>query len=269
MKAELFSLHSRMEERHWWFLGRRRIAGALVGHLLPPRSQGVIVDVGCGTGGNLTAWSEEYPCIGIDASAEAIRRARDRNPKARFFTAGHLGDLSKILNQGDLLLLMDVLEHLPDDFLFLSELMSMAKPGAVLLLTVPADMSLWSPHDVSFGHYRRYDRKRLERLWEGLPLTPLLVSHYNSRLYPIVRGIRFLNRIRRKTDGLEGTDFRLPPAPINRVLEKIFAGEAKALVDLLSGKRRQGYPFGVSLIALLRREAGPLQPRHRPVGHDL
>ena len=40
----------------------------------------------------------------------------------------------------------------------LSGLLAAAAPGAYFLLTVPADESLWSEHDESFGHYRRYDR---------------------------------------------------------------------------------------------------------------
>ncbi|MGC4001909.1 MAG: hypothetical protein QM811_01660 [Pirellulales bacterium] len=62
------------------------------------------------------------------------------------------------LRNADLVMLNDVLEHVRDDFLLLSRVMAELRPGAICLLTVPADMALWSPHDVAFGHYRRYDR---------------------------------------------------------------------------------------------------------------
>ena len=65
-----------------------------------------------------------------------------------------------------------------------SELLAAARPGTYFLLTVPADQGLWSEHDKSFGHYRRYDLHRFEQIWQGLPVTPLLASYYNTRLYP-------------------------------------------------------------------------------------
>ena len=46
----------------------------------------------------------------------------------------------------------------------------------------------------------------------------------------------------------------MPAQPVNRLLTRIFSAEGKILADLLEGRRTQGYPFGVSLIAVLRRE---------------
>ena len=84
-----------------------------------------------------------------------------------------------------LVLLMDVLEHVPDDFKFLSELLAASAPGAEFLVTVPANPSFWSAHDESNGHYRRYDMDRFRAGVGGLPVTTLLLSHFNARLYPI------------------------------------------------------------------------------------
>ena len=93
--------------------------------------------------------------------------------------------------------------------------------------TVPADESLWSEHDESFGHYRRYDRARLEGVWAGLPVTTLLVSYFNSRLLPLVRLVRAWNRRRGRAAGRAGTDFWLPSPPVNALLTAIFAGRGR------------------------------------------
>lgn len=270
MQTEQFQLHAEIEGRHWWFVARRRIVRRLVGRVLPPSPETTIVDVGCGTGANVAAFADEYRCVGIDTSDEAIRFARERFPAVRFLVGRAPGDLGPIVSEARLLLLMDVLEHVEDDFAMLSELLASLEPGSHLLVTVPADPSLWSEHDESFGHYRRYERGRLVRVWADLPVTPLLVSCFNARMYPLVRAVRAWNRLRGRASGRAGTDFWLPPGPLNRLLEATFAGEARVLQRVLEGRRTQGYRRGASLVALLRREPGRIDTRSKPddVGAD-
>lgn len=254
MKAAQYAVHAELEERHWWFTGRRRICSALIRRLLPPSRGKVIVDAGCGTGGNIAALAADYSCIGVDPSPEAIALARKRYPGIRFLRGRIPEDLLPLAPSADLFLLMDVLEHVPDDRALLSPVVAAARPGSRFLITVPADTKLWGPHDVSFGHFRRYDRAMLERVWSGLPVTPLLVSYYNHRLYPLALLARRLSRLRGRAWGDAGTDLSLPAPPVNRLLERIFSGETARLMELMEGKRKQGFSNGVSLIALLRRE---------------
>jgi hypothetical protein len=166
-----------------------------------------------------------------------------------------------------LVLLMDVLEHVPDDYRLLSDLLAAIPVGGYLLVTVPAELALWSKHDESFGHYRRYDRQRLARLWEGLPVTPLLASCYNARLYHPIKAARWWNRRRGASFGEANTDFRIPAAPVNRALTGIFAGESKRLLRTF-GTGQFAYSRGVSVIALLRREAGEIIVRNKPEGAE-
>ncbi len=263
MQSPQFQMNSEIELRHWWFVARRRILVSLIARVLPPSLQSIVVDIGCGTGGNIAALAERYACVGIDPSGEAIALARARFPQVRFLAGMAPDDLGEVSRQARLLMATDVLEHVPDDFWLFSRLMAATAPGTYFLLTVPADPALWSPHDESHGHWRRYDRPRFQRLWEGLPVTPLLVSYFNRRLYPLVKLIRMVNRRRGKARGQAGTDFKIPAAPVNRLLTGIFAGESRRLARLLDGRGR-GYAAGVSLVALLRREEGPLSPRRRP-----
>ena len=255
MKSSHFELHADMELEHWWFRARRKIMKELIHKVIAPSREATIVDVGCGTGGNIASLSSEYYCVGIDPSYDGISLAKRRFTNVHFIHGNAPVDLGEIAINADLCLLMDVLEHVRDDFKCFSELVLSLRPGAYVLLTVPADNSLWSEHDVSYGHYRRYDHKSLEILWLGLPVTNLLLSYFNSRLYPIIRLIRRWNQFRGKTIGISGTDLRVPYRPINKILENIFSAESKVLVDLLEGRCARGYSYGVSLIALLRRES--------------
>ncbi len=253
MQREQYQLHADVERRHWWFVARRRIMRGLVREILPPKHGTMVLDVGCGTGGNLAALAEDYRCVGIDTSGDAIALARAGYPDIQFVCDMPSGNrLQELLPKVGLVMLMDVLEHVADDFELLSKLFAHASPGTCFLLTVPADMELWSEHDESFGHYRRYDLQRFRRIWQDLPAEELLLSHFNARLYPLIRHLRRRNRRRGRASGAHGTDLSVPMGPLNKVLETIFSAEQKRLVGVLKGTSRR-YPAGVSLIGLLRR----------------
>jgi SAM-dependent methyltransferase len=264
MQSAQFQLHAQIEQRHWWFVARRQILTAVVNTVLPPAPDTTIVDVGCGTGANLAGLADQYECVGIDASSEAIRLAKDRFPRARFIHGFAPRDLGPIMDRARMVLLTDVLEHVSDDFSLFSELLAAARPGTFFLVTVPADLALWSEHDKAFGHYRRYDRERFEQIWRGLPVAQRFVSHFNSRLYPVVKTIRGWNRWRGRTGGVAGTDFSLPGPLSNFLLTRCFGGERHRLVRLAQGEVVTPYRTGVSLIALLQREAGSVEPRSKP-----
>lgn len=263
MQSEQFHLHAEIEQRHWWFVARRQILQSVIAAVLPPSPDTTIVDVGCGTGANLASLADRYRCIGIDTSAEAVQLAAARFPRARF-VCGAAYRHAEILAAAQLIMLNDVLEHVSDDFRMLSELLSRATPGTYVLITVPADMALWSEHDLAFGHYRRYTPQRLAQVWQDLPVAEMFVSHFNSRLYPAVRAVRRIGRWRGKAAGRAGTDFALPGERTNRALARIFAGEAGKLTALARGDAGRPYAKGVSIMALLRREPGVVEPRCRP-----
>src|SRR5687768_9022062 len=93
MQSAQFDLHAQIELTHWWFIARRRIVRSLVERVVPPSQDSVIVDVGCGTGGNLADLAADYPCVGIDTSAQAIDLARQRFPSAQWLCGYAPGDL--------------------------------------------------------------------------------------------------------------------------------------------------------------------------------
>ena len=264
MKADLFRQHAVYERHHWWFVARRRIVARLVRELVPPSRNHIIVDVGCGTGANVAEFARDYTSIGIDTSPDGIALAKKNFPDCSFKVGYAPEDLGDVAGRADMFLLMDVLEHVRDDVALFTGLMAAAKPGALALVTVPANPALWSSHDVVHMHYRRYTPERIRVLWEGAPLTPLLVTHFNTRLYPVVRLARALANARGRSVGEHGTDLSLPPAPINRMLTGVFAGEtARLLQGLRHTSLDTGRP-GVSLMAVVRRDAGPMTRRERP-----
>ncbi len=265
MQTAQFQLQADVEQQHWWFVARRRILQTLVRQVLPPNPSETIVDVGCGTGGNVAALAGDYRCIGIDPSADAIRLARHRFASVEFVRGLAPLALGRRMREARLVLMTDVLEHIADDFEIFSSLVAETLPGTFFVVTVPAELALWNRHDESHGHYRRYDRPRLAQVWDGLPIEPLLISHFNRRLYPLIKAVRLFNRWRGedRVVGQHGTDLQLPARSINRLLEKTFAGEATTLCRALAGQSR-GYSRGVSLVAIMRRTWGRCTVREKP-----
>ncbi len=267
MRSAQFIVHAAIEEAHWWFMARRHIMMSIIHSLVPPSPQSLIVDVGCGTGGNAAVIAREYECLAIDPEKEAIDYAQKKFPEVRFVLGFAPKDIPEDMKRADIVLLMDVLEHIEDDVYFVQEMMAAMKPGAHLLLMAPADMSLWSPHDAGFEHFRRYDLDRLSLLWKDQPgISVRLASYCNSRLYPLVKLVRFIAKLRKKPFGEGDSDLSLPSKPVNTLLRRIFQSEEPILLEQLQGKRLGGFSKGVSVMAVLTRENAELIPQHKPFG---
>ncbi|MGB0682363.1 MAG: class I SAM-dependent methyltransferase [Magnetovibrionaceae bacterium] len=248
MEASLFDQHAQLEDRHWWFTARRSILSDIVARLVAGIRTPKVLDVGCGTGG-MTAWiGRRWSCTGLDVSEQAISRARLLYPEADFIQGRMPESVEHLAGEADVFMLLDVLEHIEDDRAFLADLVAIMPTGSRLLITVPADPALWSEHDVTAGHVRRYVGSELSALFQGLPLRCDLQTPFNSLLYPIIKFIRQ----RGWKVGQDGSDFSLPSPPVNGTLRMLFAAEGFFIRrGLKTG--RPAFPAGVSLLAVLTR----------------
>ncbi len=254
MDPELSRISAELEKAHWWFTARAAILGEVGRRLVP--GPGRVVEVGCGTGNVLGAFPADWHCVGVDMSPEAIDIARERFPTLDLRVGMAPDDVREELRQADLVLFCDVLEHIEEDVKTLGAVVAEMPEGARVLITVPAWMDLWTHHDVSHGHFRRYEPDRLRALWEELPLQPQLVSPFNWRLYPVVRLIRAIGRARSKTFGPEKTDLFMPAAPVNSILRGIFRSEEGPLLKALDGSRAVPARKGVSWMVVLEKRQG-------------
>ena len=257
-----FDLHADVERRHWWFTGRRRIMQELIRELAGEGA--TVVDIGCGTGANVGSLAGDYRAIGVDASPYAIEHAQRGFPAVEFHCTVDDVLLAELVTQAQVVTIMDVLEHVPDDYEMLSKLLSYAQPGTQFLITVPANLSLWSKHDEVFGHYRRYDAGQLAGVWADLDVECRLLSHFNSRLYPLVCLVRSRKRQREKMADTHDSDLKIPMAPLNAALRAVFSGESRKLLRAMRRKKNMPYRQGVSLLAVLRRGSSDISPRTRP-----
>ena len=227
-----------LDQRHWWYRGRRRVLAELIRRLAMHPENGKILEIGCGTGHNLPmlAGFGDLDALELDDEARAIAERR----LGRSVMSSPLPELAEVADRTyDLIAALDVIEHIDDDEAAVAAIAAKLKPGGKYVMTVPAHAWMWSAHDVVNHHRRRYSKASLKRLIDGSPLRLERIGYFNSLLFPLAAGQRLASKIR----GKDSADVRLPPAPVNAALEAVFAAERHFV-------GRLPLPPGLSLFAV-------------------
>jgi SAM-dependent methyltransferase len=241
MDAQVYARMAELDAEHWWFVARRQILETLIEREIRPPPKARILEIGCGTGHNLAMLGKFGRVEATELNAAARKIATKR--LGRQVRPAALPDLSMFKAKTfDLVALLDVLEHVADDQAALGAIRTLLKPGGKLLVTVPANPWMWTAHDAAHHHHRRYRKRELEAVARRAGLAIDLLSPFNSLLFPPIAAIRLLG----KATGRESADDALPSKPVNTLLRSIFALE-RGLIG------RVPMPFGVSLVAILRR----------------
>jgi SAM-dependent methyltransferase len=149
--------------KHWYY----RAKLAALHRMLAQRDPTLILDVGAGLGffsGSLLESTNAWAATCVDPGYPEDRD-EERIGKPLFFRR------SVDQSDADLVLLMDVIEHVEDDVGLVREYVNKVAPGTRFIATVPAFMWLWSGHDVFLEHVRRYTLPRIERVLQAGGLT--------------------------------------------------------------------------------------------------
>lgn len=243
MDKQQYEILSRVEERHWWYLGMRQIVGSLLERYLDPTREHKILDAGCGTGGMMKYLSRYGRVVGIDMADEALSycRCRDLSNLIR----GSIVQLPFASNSFDLLVSFDVLYHraVIDDRLALREFNRVLAPGGLAVIRVPAFDWLRGSHDAAVHTRHRYARCELSQKLEATGFRLEKVTYVNSFLFPMAAAKRLLEGNRRSLGG----DLELPSQPVNRALTEILKLEA-TLLPLVS------FPWGLSVLAIASKD---------------
>src|SRR5450756_2569965 len=155
MEKHLYREMHEMEDTHWWFRAKRRIALDLVKRHLSCERTPRFLDLGFGTGSMLADIEGLGDVVGMDASEDAIRYASERTGAT--LLQGEIPEsLSRIEGRFDCILMLDLLEHLDDDLVALKATVPLLEPRGIMVLTVPAYQWLYAPRDAYHHHRRRY-----------------------------------------------------------------------------------------------------------------
>lgn len=238
-----------LEDVHWWFVGRRRLALALIDQFIQFEAGARILDVGCGTGGNLQAMAPYGQVHGLDISPIAIDLARLR-PLPCLTQASGLA-IPYPENTFSLVTIFDVLYHrwIIDDTSALGELHRVIKPGGWLLLTDSALPILWSTHDEVYHARQRYTLTIMRTKLRQAGFHQRVCSYANFLLLPIFLFVRLtMDWLPLAGDiDRQGTF----PEWLNWLLTQVRSAEARWL------RRGRSLPVGSSLICLSQKPCVP------------
>lgn len=223
-------------ERHWWWRAREVVILDELHRLKPDGSWGNILDVGCGDGLFFPRLAELGVVEGVEPEASLLSEKGTRGRTIHRVPFDESFDPGKRYN---LILMLDVLEHLRDPTAALQCAERLLKPGGTFLITVPAFMLLWTSHDVLNQHVTRFTRSSFASTAAGSGLSLEKSEYFFHWLFPAKLAARVGELVRGATPKTP----RIPAAPINRLLSWICRVERRLLRPL-------HLPFGGSLLVI-------------------
>ncbi|MEA2449564.1 MAG: hypothetical protein QOG63_1496 [Thermoleophilaceae bacterium] len=241
MRDSEFGAMLALDDRHWWYRGRRLIVRAVLdGVRLAPGAR--LLDAGAGSGRTLDELTRYGSVAGVELNPRGVEAALAR---------GH-GDVRVAPVEAiphpdasfDLVTCLDVIEHTDDDVRSLRELRRVTRPGGAALVTVPAYPRLWSQHDEVNGHRRRYTRRTLRAAAERAGWRVERMTSFNA-VYLLPAAVVRIARRGPRADG-GASELALTPPALNGLLELPLRAEAALIA------RGVRLPAGLSLLALLR-----------------
>lgn len=243
MEAQVYRQIQQIEQEHWWYVARRKIIFDWVLRRARALNRPRILDIGCGTGFNI-----EYlrslgfdRVVGLDLSPDALAFCRSRR-----LTALVRGDATQAPFRAgtfDMILALDLIEHVQADEAAIQGLGTLLSPGGTLVIFTPAFRFLWGHQDEVSHHFRRYTAPELRLKLEGAGLRIEKLTYANTFLMPLVWAGRFVQRLRAAPSPTGMTENTMHPDWSNGLLQSIFAAERPLL-------RVMDLPFGVSLLTL-------------------
>jgi 2-polyprenyl-3-methyl-5-hydroxy-6-metoxy-1,4-benzoquinol methylase len=226
-------------ERHWWWRAREQFVLEVVRRHLSPGGPRSILDVGCGDGLLFDRLADFGEVQGVESDPSLVGPANPHRHRI------HVGPFDASFAPGkhySLILMLDVLEHLPDPADALRRAVDLLEPDGLLVVTVPAFRLLWTTHDDLNHHFTRYTRHRFAVLARGAGVRVIRAAYFFHWLFPAKLVTRLIEGVVRPRPSSP----RVPARWINELLYRLSRLEQRLL-------GRLGLPFGSSLLVVGRR----------------
>lgn len=244
MQQHTYAIMDRVEDSHWWFVGRRAILESFLKQLVQNLKSKVqnpkILDVGCGTGANIEMLSQFGSAEGVDVSDDALEFCRRKGLNVQKGLAESLPFADETF---DITTALDVVEHLDHDIAGLKEMYRVTKTGGYSLIFVPAFMWLWGVQDDISHHRIRYTRKQIVERLEKAGYTVERATYANFTFFAPILGGRTLMKL---TGIKPESENNITISALNGVFGKIFSAERHVLKNF-------DFPFGVSIVIVAKK----------------
>lgn len=243
MKKTEYSRMAEREKTYWWHIGRLKVIQTYLKIGARDKQDVSVLNVGCGTGGTVDTLERFGTVDNVDTSDDAIKFMKqhgyDRVYKIKDI---HLPFKD---NTYDIVGAFDVLEHIDDHVGALKEWKRVLKEDGAIVITVPAYQWLWSDHDVSLHHKRRYTKKLLAAAAHQSGLSVERNSYAIVFSLPLIVTFRLINKILgRKTDS--ETSYVDVPSWVNAMFAGLLSIEGRI-------HRHVSFPAGTTVVAVLRK----------------
>lgn len=169
--------------RHPWELSRTKNMLEMFSKYMPPKEHMYIADIGAGDMYFDIQLLESLCNRKISCTIFAVDRGYDEQVSEReeIILMKDIQELEK--DSMDCILLMDVLEHIEEDYEFLGLVSEKLKKNGIIILTVPAFQSLFSEHDTFLLHYRRYEYSQIRDLLAANHFEILKCHYFYTSLF--------------------------------------------------------------------------------------
>jgi len=238
MESDYASAYPDLYRRHWWWRVRERILlekiDALIG---TARGKARLLDVGCGAGLFFSELERFGYVEGIESDDVAIAQSgawRNR------IVAAQLDARFTPTEPYDLVLMLDVIEHVPDHAELLRHVARVLRPDGRILITVPAFNALWTNHDTLNHHVRRYSARLMRKTLREAGLQTVYLEYFFQSLVLPKLAVRAVEAVMRPPQTVP----RVPTHLLNQLLKSWFLAEYRTARWL---------PFGGSLLAVAGR----------------
>lgn len=159
MERNYYKEYYRLEREHWWFLARNNIIINHIRKILNEKEGAKILNVGVATGYTSELLGEFGEVTSVEYDKDCCDFVK-RETGIEVVNASIL-HLPFENNMYDLVCAFDVIEHVEEDALAVSEMKRVCRSDGIISVTVPAFNFLWSQHDEVNHHYRRYTKGKL------------------------------------------------------------------------------------------------------------
>lgn len=245
---DLTALHEEAAgDSHPIDLASRNDAVAQVKKLSPP-AQVVIMEIGCSSGFLIKDLATSFPeavIIGADVVKEPLYRLAKTLPGIPLIRFDLLQ--SPLPDQSvDVLIMLNVLEHIEDDVLALQKAFNLLKPEGALIIEVPAGPNLYDAYDAELHHFRRYSALELQTKLTQSGFKVTRKSHLGFVLFPAFAAVKLLNKWLPSRKNKEVVRDQAASTSGSGLVKLAMGFESKILATF-------GLPFGIRVLMTAQR----------------